>query len=792
MSGSGLARGGGGVGWQVDLPGLASLVLNLGTAGLKRFAEAGVDFHTVLCMGEIAEKCPASNKYRKELSVCRHEQRKQAQWLFKIVEIGAATNFVADELLKQRAGENVVALMSTILPVMSESSCDNLLLKLFEASAAPLDKTPGFSQLRSIRETLTPLARKTQFKDRVFQYHVLARQLLEDETHTFDAYAYESIPDESTAVQVILSLAKLMQTDTGTILEYHGLKGAGWVIAYASHVLGLPVCILKSSSSTVPISGDYQNAKIFVHIFELEGRCQLLTEGKVEDFFLTKSIETLGQHGWVIDAENTSVLDSYIPRTDPIRKGISLIVRSMVNDYTKVLSESFSPPSLDLHEGRDIFSRFGLVSYPTYCLPAIRKRAQKNLELLGFDLTQAESTDPEVTSWSQYVHIWKHFQTALAVHRQSDGIAPYLTAGPMWIKSDLGHTETHQVDEQMKAEVVSQGARFNDTGVRYIKFLLRMVDAACWLAFTDWDQHLRFLSVSFLESHGPWRGCLLSKRALIEILAMNGPSGQPCTEVHTSVVELCKASIDVIIGGRQSWTSDFGEDKLLAFQHWGVVFVQNAALQQNLDLDACFLHLIPGAIAADGERQNRIYNYSPQPKARTIQASSLVAKRGQQGVYKPVDHFPALSVTTRGDVSAEGIILKQTVLVGNDVYSIPGPGSTSKAVRKLFVTKPCGHHYYDELSVSRSDMQQGLFLAGTLEQRRESEIWLQSVDQNPLGQWLAYQTFKGSELTFLQRDCCLACLLTKIHEVSKTFVASSRGRKTFRIIHGRLAGEHME
>lgn len=76
MFGSASAVGGGGVGWQVDVPNLASLVANLSVAGLKRFAEAGVDFHTTLCMGEIAEKCPASNEYRRELSECRREHRR--------------------------------------------------------------------------------------------------------------------------------------------------------------------------------------------------------------------------------------------------------------------------------------------------------------------------------------------------------------------------------------------------------------------------------------------------------------------------------------------------------------------------------------------------------------------------------------------------------------------------------------------------------------------------------------------------------------------------------------------
>lgn len=156
-SGSALAAAGSrGVGWQVDIPGLASLVFKLGASGLKRFAQAGVDLHTVVCMWEIAEKCPASIDYRREISACRQRQRKQSQWFYTAVELGSATNFVADELLKNRAGENVIALMSASLPVMSETSCDAMLLKLFEAAGAPLDKTPGLGQLRSLRETLLP------------------------------------------------------------------------------------------------------------------------------------------------------------------------------------------------------------------------------------------------------------------------------------------------------------------------------------------------------------------------------------------------------------------------------------------------------------------------------------------------------------------------------------------------------------------------------------------------------------------------------------------------------------
>lgn len=113
------------VGYQVDLPGLASLVLNLGAAGLKKFAQAGVDVHTVSCMGEIAGLSPACPEYRREISDCRQQQRKQSIWLYKLVEIGTASNFVTDELLKRKAGENIVALMSTILPFCRKTNAMN-------------------------------------------------------------------------------------------------------------------------------------------------------------------------------------------------------------------------------------------------------------------------------------------------------------------------------------------------------------------------------------------------------------------------------------------------------------------------------------------------------------------------------------------------------------------------------------------------------------------------------------------------------------------------------------------
>ncbi|KAL9007413.1 MAG: hypothetical protein Q9173_007311, partial [Seirophora scorigena] len=139
------------VGFRFDLPALTSMVLNLGAAGLKNFAQAGVDAQTLVCMGEIAGVSPASSGYRVEMSVCRQQQRKQSIWLYKLVEIGTVSNFLIDELLRTKS--------SSILPVLPEDACDLFFLELFENATVNPDKTLEFDQLRAFRVAVSPLAR---------------------------------------------------------------------------------------------------------------------------------------------------------------------------------------------------------------------------------------------------------------------------------------------------------------------------------------------------------------------------------------------------------------------------------------------------------------------------------------------------------------------------------------------------------------------------------------------------------------------------------------------------------
>lgn len=603
------------------------------------------------------------------------------------------------------------------------------------------------------------------------------------------------------------------------ILVYHGLRGSGWVIAYARHVLGLPVCVLKSTSAPVPISGDYQSARVLIYLFEAENKCEILLNRSVHDFFVTESLDSSGHAGWLVDVEKTNVLDSYISSTDPLRKGASTIAYSMADTYIQRLAENFCATSVAFTgkpEDEEL-ANAGLIRYPVYCLPALRKRVRRILLLLGFELN--EGSNPQSNDWSEY----------LSIRGRS---LDELRAGPAWIQSGLGHVKVSDPGQRVEdspdadcansragnddqsristpAPAVHQPLEFNEIGVKHMAFLFRAVEAACWLAFTDWDQYLRLLSTTFLESTASWQRSLVYKKPLIGIL-MRALLGSASTYKHPGdiidltelkhpgdiidMTDLCATAIDICVGGQQTWTPNFSEEKMLAFRHWGIIYVHNAALHQTLDLQSCFVHLLPGAIIANGARQKNIYTYSTHQKTTRIITSSNDYTDSQ---FTPVNLFPNISFSSRLEISGDDVILQQNALVKDQICDIASPGYTSQALARLYVTKECDHLYYGAydtknttFSLGNGKIEQGLFVAGTGDQT-ENGLWLQAVDQNAPGQWLAYQNQDdGETISVLQRGCCIACAHKMLKEAfNGRYIRLFRGG---RIIHGRFPGEDME
>ena len=68
------------------------------------------------------------------------------------------------------------------------------------------------------------------------------------------------------------------------------------------------------------------------------------------------------------------------------------------------------------------------MNYPVYCLPILRRKAEKILALIGVDLEGAETTDSNIEHWPQYV--------------QMLGFKRYLVAGPTLPKPELGLSNT--------------------------------------------------------------------------------------------------------------------------------------------------------------------------------------------------------------------------------------------------------------------------------------------------------------------------------------------------------------
>lgn len=347
---------------------------------------------------------------------------------------------------------------------------------------------------------------------------------------------------------------------------------------------------------------------------------------------------------------------------------------------------------------------------------------------------------------------------------------PGLIPGNMWAKSKFDHTEA---TKPAKQDI------FDAIGTKCIDYIFRIVYAACKLAFTDWDQHLRLISVSFLEGE--------------EYDSMQNAS-------TSSLKNLCQSIIDITIGGRQPTTPSFDEDDLVAFQHCGVVFAHGPALYQNPNTDACYIYLVPGEISFCGEKKYRIFT---DPERLQRVGIRIADPEPQMTTYKPADHFPELHVTSHVRSILDGVLITRNVVIDNKLHTLPRARDNVQALSDVVVTTPCKHSYYRELGLDTitdykvfkdAIIHQGILVPLFSEANgigpRRLEVWLESVDQNPIAQCLATQDFHDPRcFTVIQRDCCMACVCKRINAALRK---TKRPPRFVRIVNGRIAGEDMK
>jgi hypothetical protein len=304
------AAGSPNVKWQIDIPGLSQLIVNLGASGLKQLAMAGVDVHSVGCLLLLANLTPTSIEYRRELNRVRELQRQERIWLYKVVEIGAATNFLADQLLKTRAGENVLALLSALLPLLPEQVFTTVLLDCFQSYGVPPESTPGLGQIAKIRAALCPYSSRTDIKDRVVQFHGLFKRL----TSNKDLEISMSIPSPDVIPKILSELHKLVTHEAPYILHYHGMSGAAWVAAYACKVLGLGVCAIIATGQVISLSAGHDNARVVLYLGSPRQEFSLWQNGKIEDMISISGPNTIELKDtlWHVSCDNINFLEYHL------------------------------------------------------------------------------------------------------------------------------------------------------------------------------------------------------------------------------------------------------------------------------------------------------------------------------------------------------------------------------------------------------------------------------------------------------------------------------------------------
>ncbi|KAL8643992.1 MAG: hypothetical protein Q9226_007992 [Calogaya cf. arnoldii] len=602
------------IGWQVDLPGLSSLVLNMGAAGLKKFAQAGVDVHTLLCMGEIAETCPACPEYRREINICRQQQRKQSIWLYKIVEIGTASNFIVDELLKKRAGENILALMSTVLPILSEEECDMFILKLFEACKVKADNTPGFGQLQAYRDATLPLARKTIFKDKVFQYQILLGSLLCDDPYDLLS---SGTPNIESLVQILLVFGRLVE-DPRYILAFHGWRGASWVIAYARHVLGLPVCILRTPNDPVPINGQYQNSRLLVYMYEEDSKCELLLTGTVNELIVPNVPKTRVSSRWMVDLDNVNVRELYLPHRLADNSAIPGILYSLTCTLITKFVGYFNRENYESKCG------LGMKTYMDYCLPQIRRRALRIINRLGFNLSL--DTEQFTGSCEEGLRIRK--EEAPDDSELKISIFP----GPIWAQCSLAEMTIDEEHSSTETHGQSRSLYFTNEGQRIVALLLIFAETAAVLAMSDWGKGVRLLSAATLtryartvrlwncaevyKSFGHWGEWTASKSCI-----------QYKSNRMTDQTEQFHKYLAVILGfyTDSAWYDLFRSVSIVAMESEGFVMTRASAERNSIDFEGVIYNLYEGQIEIFGERRSRIQQPSYPGDPKPVYKSSVVS-----------------------------------------------------------------------------------------------------------------------------------------------------------------------
>ncbi|KAH0562869.1 hypothetical protein GP486_002519 [Trichoglossum hirsutum] len=777
------------VSWQVDIPGLSALVGRIGAEGLKQLALEGVDVNTIGCALTLAELAPASVEFRYKLQKHRVEQRAQSWKFYDIIEYGAGTNFVADELLKTRPGENALALMVAVASVMDGEEAIEVLLSLFEEMKIPVYSTPGVGQLKALRSAVLPLLRKAHFGDRLAELNLwLSNQFAPADPRWFDPNG-----DPASMVELIRLLSHMVlgSGDKPNRLAFYGISGAAWLMLYSTDILGLPVCLIHKDGKVHPVNGDFASAKVLIFP-ENSGRAQILEsiDNPLDVVVCTTHGGSRFQPVWLLSCgEEGGGVDLFKLMCGwnvQARREIGNLVYSMAMEY------------LGWHTGSYSSSTPGFVSYYASGIGELEERLGHIVPLFGFP------------GQFQFNRKWRDsFQIPDTVVAGGAG-AVTREGGARKAELCLQLFKSMIVQPEVKSYDYCQHLRCSVPELkddlpycprcRLLECVKELSFAASCLAFSDWHRDFRKLSTRVLSGGA-------SNTAQHSYEFFNWVFDRPAHRddglrpqllraswdehpyMAYAIAELCSSSEETVDIMRRH------RNGFIGLNLDGVLLIEHAAVSSKLGLMYRFM-LREGEFYFSGGRRPSL---AGPTSAWVIESNNCSVNL--QTRLQPFDHFSKVSLPFHARLEEDSISIGCTFNHKDEAQGrslgveVPIMNIVD-ALQKLLVTQPCDHGYRSPLTVTPfhpeiaaqggppdqsrywKDQTGAIWhVRGNLYQH-PSCSWEQNpdglpsdvysmypVDGNEDGQWvslaLCSQGLEREGIVVWQKDACLACVRSR-------------------------------
>ena len=807
------ASGQGGPTWQVDIPSLSQLILSAGSYGLKQLACSGVDMHSIACMLMIAQYVPASKDFLATLHRSRESQRSDRLWMYKLVEIGTATNFLADQMLKTRAGENVLALMSATVPVMDEESNIILLASLFEIAKVSVENIPGTGQLQNLRKNLAPLACKTGFRERVLHHHHWLWRILHGSCLTKSDDPYDAIPAAIDIVQIIHFLHQVATADRKYILIYNGIKGAAWVIVYACSILGLKACALDKDGDPVPITSEYEDAMVVINLASQVSSCQLYLSGTITDQVITlQESKHFERRGWSIDCFKVNFLELQHPGltvSETFSRLSHFVALETMNAVTAwAATFDYNPSDEDslIHPRNSPHDDIGFKPYTMSVLPILQERSLDILRILGFRPARlSEYVFRKAGDCPTHTSIGLKADVNPVFKEEDSGIfegksqcryretSPSRCLNSRYIPSEGIHYEEEKRLERLKlylsprdqsllsfpeATKPAESPKKSDCASPFLALheslqiavestLSSAIKFASTLSFSNWNTALGLMSVRAMSGYQHSKGA--------EERTFEGPMSQ--------AIELCVDGFKMIHLETRLWSQDW-----VALDLDGVVVVRELSRQYSISsLRGKYLSFSTGRLLFEGQPCAKIRTDRTDLRYRNYKAhvNALLEPQAGPSQVTPSGHSrssPTASLRFEDmcmwkprelcSRTGESIFVRLEIKLFSSTHVVVDSSQAASAVPHVLVTNECPHGFSTaglhngkldtDIELPNWGIPNTIFEGIAFgESDPKALLYYQRTENVPIGQWLACH-WNVNGLKIFQSKCCLRCLFQRL------------------------------